>query len=210
MQAGGANTSVELAGGPVSAPLEAAWESISERPSPRPRSAHVRRLAETRRTWRVRARQRNARLGDAQPVHGGLGAFAFRRAARARLEDRASGGSRRSRHRCRRCAAARAAADPRRVAAAGRARSRTLPISTRATVSRHSSSARPMRSRRRPPGPWRLRRRSASIPCSSTAGRGVERPTSFTRSATPFSPTTAALESCRCRPRSSWSSSSGR
>ena len=28
MQAGGANSTVELAGGPVSAPLEAAWESI--------------------------------------------------------------------------------------------------------------------------------------------------------------------------------------
>ena len=28
MQAGGANSSIELAGGPVTAPLEAAWESI--------------------------------------------------------------------------------------------------------------------------------------------------------------------------------------
>ena len=98
-------TVVELAEVTVAAPLKRLgidphWTS------PGPWGADVRRLAEARRARPVRARYRHARYCHAEPVHGRLGPLAFRRAARAGVEDRPADRPRRSSH-CRRgCAAA--------------------------------------------------------------------------------------------------------
>ena len=158
MQGGGANSSARAGRGAGRGAARSSLGIDSHRTSPRSWRAHLRRLAEAGRARRVRARQRRARHRHAEPVHGRLGALAFRRAADPGLEDRPSGRSRRPHHRRRRRAAPGAAADPRGSAAAGRARSQRARISTRATGSRPSSSARPTKSRRPPRG--RSRRRT--------------------------------------------------
>ena len=134
------------------------------RPSPRPWRAHLRRLAEAGRARRVRPRQRRARHRHAEPVHGRLGALAFRRAAGAGVEDGAADRPRSADRRRRRCAAPVAAADPRGSPGAGRRAGaiRRRPISIRATGSRPSSSARPMKSPR-PPRKTLATRRAVSF-----------------------------------------------
>ena len=212
MQAERSDSCQERIEGQVAAPLEAAWDSIRDRTSPRPWRPYVRRLAEARRARRFRSGQRRARHRHAEPVHGRLGPLAFRRPARAGVEDDASARARGPGRRQLGRAAADAAADPRRSSGARRRADaiRRRRISIRATGSRRSSSARRTKSPRPPRRRWRPPSRSASIRCSSMAAPAAARPTCCTPSATPSCRRTVRRESCRCRPRSSWSSSSAR
>ena len=113
----------------------------------------------------------------------------------------------------RRCAAAVAAADPRgnSGAAAGRVRDPSAPnfdpryrfetfiVGKANEVA--ATAARTLGDRRA---------RSASTRCSSMAAPGAARPICCTPSARPSSTAIPARASCRCRPKSSWSSSSAR
>ena len=195
-------------------PIAAAWESIR---------AGLRRDcgARTFDGWLQPDRARRFRRATparstrhAQPVHGRLGADPFRRAAGARLAARCCRSSARSGSASAADGAqAAAAADPRgNSGGAGQPPAsaiRRRPISSRATGSRISSSARPMRSPATPPGRSRPPTRSPSTRCSSMAAPGAARPTCCTPSATTFHRAAGrAPRSSTCRPRSSWSSSS--
>ena len=200
----------------VAAPLVAAWDSIRTGLRRDLRRAHLRRLAEARGAWRVRRRIGRRSTSSCRASSWPIGC--------ARIS--ATGLAWRGRRRCRSVREVRivAAADaprpapllileeiPAAPAPRSRARSVGAAISIRATGSRRSSSARPMKSPRPPPRRWQRadsvsfnplvhpwRHRARQDPSAARHRPGVPR--------TP----TRRRESCRCRPKSSWSSSSAR
>ena len=210
MQGGGANSSVELAGAPVAAPLEAAWESI--------RTGLRRDLgARTFDGW-----LKPAELGAFEPDSGALDLVMPSQFmadwVRSHFGERLTLAWK---------TVLPIVRDVRVIAAADAPRPAPLLILEEAPPPAERD---PERAQFRPALPVRdLHRRQGQRSRGDRRAdardvadgqlqpavhpwrhRAAARPTCCTRSATPSSPTTAARESFRCRPRSSWSSSSAR